>query len=80
LVSCGDCGGSFELSARRARIYRNEGTAPRCADCRSAREPVVTPALRDYWLDRYTLDEIRELAACLDTLAGSDRERAAWEG
>jgi hypothetical protein len=65
-VRCGSCGGGFELSARRARIYRNEGTAPRCSDCRSARsQVVVTPALRRWWLDRYTLDEIREMAATL---------------
>jgi hypothetical protein len=29
-------------------------------------EPRVTPAMRRWWLDRYSLDEIRELAAALD--------------
>ena len=64
-MACGDCGGSFELSARRARAYRSAGSAPRCAGCRSTREPKVTPAMRRYWLDRFTLDELRELAAGL---------------
>ena len=41
LVLCGECGDRFELSARRARIHRNEGTQPRCADCRSTRSQVV---------------------------------------
>ena len=64
LVNCGECAGQFELSARRARIYRNEDTAPRCGECRSVRsQVVVTPALRRWWLDRYTLDEIRVMAA-----------------
>jgi hypothetical protein len=67
LVTCGECGGAVELSARRARIYRNEGTAPRCNECRSARSlVVVTSALRRWWLDRYTLDEIRLMAAEFD--------------
>jgi hypothetical protein len=35
--------------------------------------------MRRSWLDRYTLDEIRELAGCLDTLGGSDRGYTAWE-
>jgi hypothetical protein len=67
LLTCGECGGAFELSARRARIYRNEGTFPRCGECRSTRSHVnVTPAMRAYWLDRFTLDEIRVLAVELE--------------
>ena len=33
----------------------------------------------DYWLQRFSIEEIRELGACIDSLADSDRERAAWE-
>jgi len=36
--------------------------------------------MRDWWLSRYSISEIRELGACLDSLAGSDREYAAWDG
>jgi len=32
---------------------------------RYAPPPIVTQAMRNYWLDRFTLDEIRELAAVL---------------
>ena len=63
LVTCPECLVGFELSARNARAHRSNATTPRCASCRSAREPRVTPAHRRWWLDRYTLDEIRELAA-----------------
>jgi hypothetical protein len=35
--------------------------------------------MRDWWLERLSLYEIREIGACLDSLAGSDRDHAAWE-
>ena len=35
--------------------------------------------MRDYWLDRLSLDEIRELGGCLDSLVGSEGEYAAWD-
>jgi len=42
------------------------GTEPKCSSCRyGSPKPVVTEALRRWWLDRYSLDEIRELAAGL---------------
>jgi hypothetical protein len=42
---------------------------PRCSRCRYRAHAVkVTPALRRWWLDRYTLDEIRELAAGIASL------------
>ena len=64
LVTCRDCGGDFELSARRARDHRKAGTAPRCRPCREGHEaPKVTQEMRDWWLERFTVDEISELAA-----------------
>ncbi len=46
--------------------HRKSGQTPHCADRRSHRAPVrVTEAMRRWWLDRYTLDEVRELAAGL---------------
>jgi hypothetical protein len=66
LVRCGDCGGDFELSARRARDHRKAGTTPRCRRCRlPGTAPKPTEADRRYWLDRFTLDEIRELVAAI---------------
>jgi hypothetical protein len=64
---CGECGGAFELSARRARVHRNEGNARRCRDCRSIHsQVVVTEALRKWWLDRFTVDEIRAMGEELE--------------
>src|SRR4029079_7564622 len=74
-VRCGECGGAFELSARNARVHRKRGSAPKCSRCRyGAKPPKVTQAMRDYWLERFTLDEIRELAAAMwPDLAPSER-------
>lgn len=64
-VRC-ECGVTFTLSARREYEHRKTGTRPRCPDCRSRRPPVqVTESMRRWWLDRFTLDEIRELAGGL---------------
>lgn len=61
---CADCGVPFELSARNTRIHRNRRTSPKCDPCRDgARPPRIMQAMRDYWLDRFTVEEIREMAA-----------------
>jgi len=61
------CGATFTLSARRERDHRKSGQKPRCEECRSIRAPVtVTESMRRWWLDRYSLDEIRELVASLE--------------
>jgi hypothetical protein len=66
-VQCGLCGCRYLLSTRRAREHRVRGTQPECRECRLSRKVQVrvTESMRRYWLDRYTLDEIRELAAGL---------------
>lgn len=80
LLACG-CGRQFQLSARRAREHRTHGSQPKCVDCRYGHDgaPRATEGMRRWWLDRFSLDEIRELGGCLDSLLGSDREHAAWE-
>lgn len=50
-----------ELSARRARDRREPFV---CRNCRRP-APRVTEAHRRYWLERFTLEEIREMAAAL---------------
>jgi hypothetical protein len=37
----------------------------RCKWCRGVGVPKVTPALRAWWLERFTLGEIRELATAI---------------
>ena len=76
---CPDCGGWFELAARNARNHRNPGTRPRCRRCRlPGVQPKPTAALRRWWLQRFTLDELQELAAAIwggDFRVRSDRTR-----
>jgi hypothetical protein len=80
-VTCGTCGGDFELSARNIRAARAEGRQPKCRRCRYGHKPPkVTQGLRDYWTSRYTHAELVELAAGLwpqGSLVGSvDSETA----
>ena len=61
-----ECGTPFELSARNSRIHRNRGTSPECDRCRyGAEPPKVTQKHRDFWLDRFPFDEIREMAEAI---------------
>jgi hypothetical protein len=66
-VTCGTCGCRFALSARNERAWRARGEAPVCGDCRHPpKPPAVTEGMRRYWIERFTLDEIRELARGLE--------------
>ena len=56
-VTCGDCGDSFELSARNEYGWRKRGLQPVCVDCRRPPKP-VTEVDRSYWTARFTMDEI----------------------
>jgi hypothetical protein len=54
------------LSARNVRAARERGEEPRCRRCRGIVD--VKPATeedRRYWLDRFTLDEIRAMAGAI---------------
>lgn len=64
-VTCAKCGGRWEVSCRRGRAIRAEGTTPICPDCR--RPPRSRPGPADYrfWTERFSTAEIRVLAAAL---------------
>ncbi len=63
---CADCGDSYELSARNTRLHQRNGTTPKCSRCRyGAKPPRVTEAMRRWWLDRYSLDEIGQMAGAM---------------
>jgi hypothetical protein len=67
-VRCAACGDPFELSARRARVYRDRPEAVICHDCRrKPREPseAEREKLRRWWLDRLSPDEIAEIGTML---------------
>ena len=61
-VRCVECGERYTLSARRALEYRREGREPRCRECRRPARQPPSAADRRYWLERFTLEEIKELA------------------
>ena len=61
LVKCA-CGARFELSARVAREHRRHGLPNVCWVCRHPPrppDPKRLEAMRQWWLDRFTLDELR---------------------
>jgi hypothetical protein len=68
-VVCGECGGDFNLSARNIRAARARGEEPRCRRCRFGEPKPASPAeqsrLRHWWLERYSVAEIREMAAAI---------------
>jgi hypothetical protein len=52
------------MSSRNVNATRARGDELRCSRCRGARAtPPARLDYREYWLDRFTLEEIRELAA-----------------
>jgi hypothetical protein len=77
LVRCDDCGGDFELSTSHVRHMRAQGRELRCRSCRTTGEgPQPTEAHRRWWLDRFSLDEIRFMASAFwpaDGAAKADR-------
>lgn len=63
LLFCEDCGRPFHLTARQGRAIRAE---KRSARCRACRRVTRTTEVRDehyaYWLERFSLAEIVEMA------------------
>ena len=62
-VECSECGGGFDLSARNVRLARQQAQPLVCRDCRVNRPPEITEGMRRWWLERFTLDELRQLPA-----------------
>ena len=52
------------LDRRTDATTARPGTAPKCSRCRyGVKPPRVTQAMRDYWLERFPLEEIRGFQA-----------------
>ena len=65
-LRCCECGTGLELSARNAREHRRKGTLPRCRRCRyPSSSPKPSVAMRRWWLERFSQEEIIEMAAAL---------------
>jgi hypothetical protein len=62
-VRCRECRGSFDLAKRNEYGWRARGLEPVCRACRAAPAKPPSQRDRDYWLERFTLAEIREMAA-----------------
>lgn len=58
-IKCPECGEKRSLSSRQAR------RAGRCPYCRYPLRIEITDRYRRYWLDRYTLPEIRFMAGAI---------------
>lgn len=59
--ACPECGTTRKVSVRQMSRYFAGETAGLCVECREV-PTVVTDELREWWLERYSLDEIRRLA------------------
>lgn len=62
LVACQFCGSPYGVSPRTFRGMRQERRLPTCRTCRTPRVVFVTDAHRHFWLDRFTIREIVEMA------------------
>jgi len=66
MVSCVTCGISYDVSARTGREIKAGRVKARChLHRRRKRDLTVTAEHRRYWLCRFTLDEIRDMAEAL---------------
>lgn len=64
-VRCSQCGDVERISERWYRTKQAQGTAHRCRLCRSVHVRQPTSAHYNYWLERYTLEEIQDLARAI---------------
>jgi hypothetical protein len=65
-LTCSECSDPFTLSARRARDWRDR--QPVCMECRRARREITEverERLRQWWLDRFTREELEEIGQAL---------------
>lgn len=78
-VNCTCCGDARFVSDRHARALGEGKFSGMCPDCRKRPRVRVTQQYRNYWLDRFTMDEIREMGGALDLLL-NDHSRFAHDG
>lgn len=63
LLLCESCGRPFSLSARQGRAIRQEKRSANCKMCRTVhRRIVVEPQDYVFWLERFSLAEIVDMA------------------
>lgn len=74
-VKCPTCNAERTVNTQVAYRIRTGQTTGRCTHCRT-HDHLQPSRYHSYWLTRYTITEIRELAAGLDTLL-QDHSRPA---
>ena len=65
MVLCSDCGGLYEASPRTLREMRQQERLPRCAQCRRPFEHMVTNVEKLFWLERFTMAQMVEMAEAI---------------
>lgn len=65
-VRCPECGDTREITARQLRRTRQDGRQPLCNICLHS-DPRTPPTQEhyDYWLERFTIEEIREIGTMI---------------
>ncbi len=61
-VRCAECRNLYTLSVRRELEHRRTGRPSICSLCRRPPHPKPTEADREWWLERFSLEELVELA------------------
>jgi hypothetical protein len=74
--SCPGCGGARFISHRHNLSIDKGEHSPLCPLCRHPATFTVKPEHRNYWLQRFSMTEIREMAAGLELLL-NDHSRGA---
>ena len=62
LVACSSCGDLYGVAPRTFRDMRLRQRLPLCHFCRSPRVVAPTESQRAWWLERFTIAEIIEMA------------------
>lgn len=61
-VSCPSCNDKREISSRQYRRILYEDASKLCNLCRQTPEPQIRERHRRFWLDRFTVEEIKLLS------------------
>lgn len=77
-ITCPACGGERWVSRRHALAIQAGEHLNLCRPCRYESQVKPTERYRKWWLDRYSMEDIRQMAAGLDLLL-NDGSRNARE-
>lgn len=64
-VPCARCGDTIMMTDRQQRRKQQEGRPNFCPLCRSVKVKPPTQSDFNYWLQRFSMDEIREMGRAI---------------